>query len=215
MNGNVVMEKTLTLAIALRTATLLRNAGLNVALYRTDDSLPGTVRSDYTADQSALTPKGLLANLQNRIDRANASGARVMLSIHFNAFDDPAVGGSETYYDGARPFATQSERFANLVQETWIAALRANGYDTPDRGVADDQDLVAEDYGTLGVFYHHLVLLGPPVPNRLQASNMPSALIEALFLSDPVEATAINQPTMQDLLARALARAIERYLGVG
>jgi len=212
LDGSEVLEKTYTLAVALRTAAVLRSAGRTVVLYRTDDSLPGMVSADYTADGTALTPDGLLANLQRRIDAANASHARVLLSIHFNAFSDPSVGGSETYYDGARPFASQSEHFANLIQSSWIAALRANAYDTPDRGVGDDQDLQADSFGTLGVSYNHLVLLGPPVPNRLQASNMPGAVIEPLFLSDPTEATAIGQPAMQDLLAHALAKGVEEFL---
>jgi N-acetylmuramoyl-L-alanine amidase len=210
-DGTTVEEKTIALAIAERTADHLRADGVSVALSRSDDSLPGSTPADYTPDGNALTPAGVLADLQRRIDRANASGAAVMLSIHLNAFADPAVEGTETFYDSSRPFATESESFATLVQSDLIAALRAHGYDTPDRGVTDDAQLVTETLGaTAG--YNHLVLLGPAIPGQLQPSEMPSALSEPFFLSSPVEATAIQQPAMQELVATAYTQAIEQFL---
>ncbi|MGH2460276.1 MAG: N-acetylmuramoyl-L-alanine amidase family protein [Chloroflexota bacterium] len=214
-DGTVVDEKTVALAIALRTALALRHDGLGVVLSRSDDSLPGSTSSDYTSDGTELTPDGVLADLQRRIDRANGSGARVLLSIHLNAFDDPSIGGAETFYDSSRPFSARSLRFATLVQETLIDRLRAAGYDTPDRGVTDDQDLAIESLGSLAGDYHHLVLLGPGVSGRLRPSQMPGALSEPLFLSNPPEATAAIQPAMQDLIANAYARAIEAFLREG
>ncbi len=214
-DGTTVDEKTVALAIALRTAAILRGDGFSVVLSRVDDSLPGARPSDYTSDGTALTPDGVLADLQRRIDRANASGARVLLSIHLNSFDDPSVAGAETFYDSARPFSSQSLRLATVVQEALIGDLRAAGYDTPDRGVTDDQDLAVESLGSLAGDYHHLVILGPGVPGRLRPSQMPGALSEPLFLSNPAEASAAIQPLMQDLIARAYARAIEEYLRGG
>jgi N-acetylmuramoyl-L-alanine amidase len=210
--GAPVAEKNLTLAIALNVARRLRQDGISVALSRTDDSLPGATPADYTADGTMLTPDGVLADLQRRIDRANASGALVLLSIHFNAYSDPAIGGSETFYDAARPFAAQNERFAGLVQSSLIDALRAAGYATPDRGITDDSTLQAESLGALQGSYNHLVLLGPAVPGRLRPSQMPGALSEPMFVSNPEEATALVTPEMQDLLAGAYVKAIESYL---
>lgn len=212
-DGTVVEEKTIALAIALKTAGLLERDGISVELSRTNDSLPGSSPADYVSDGTMLTPDGVLDDLQRRIDRANASGASVLLSIHLNAYDDPSIGGTETFYDSSRPFAAQNERFASLIQNDLIASLRANGYDTPDRGIADDQDLITDRFGTLGADYHHLVMLGPGVPGHLHPSKMPGALSESLFLSDPAEATAANQSSMQDLIAGSYARAIEQFLG--
>lgn len=213
-DGQPVEEKTIVLALALRTANHLRADGLTVVLSRTDDSLPGSTPADYTSDGKMLTPDGVLADLQRRIDRANASGAQVLLSIHLNGFTDPSVGGSETFYDAARPFAAQNKQFATLVQDSVIAALRANGYSTPDRGVTDDEDLTTESLGSLDSDYRHLVLLGPAIPGRLRASQMPGALSEPLFLSNPAEATAVSQPATQEILAVAYAHAIETFLQV-
>jgi N-acetylmuramoyl-L-alanine amidase len=209
-DGTQIDEKAVALALARRAAAKLRADGYSVALSRNDDSLPGSVASDYT-DGQALTSQGVMNDLQRRIERGNASGAAVMLSIHLNAYTDPSIGGAETFYDSARPFAAASKDFATLVQTNLVAALRANGYDTPDRGVTDDQDLVNETLGSTES-YNHLVLLGPAIPGRLNPSQMPGALVEPLFLTDPAEATAAVDPAMQDLIASAFTRAIEQFI---
>lgn len=98
------------------------------------------------------------------------------------------------------------------MQETLIDRLRAAGYDTPDRGVTDDQDLAIESLGSLAGDYHHLVLLGPGVSGRLRPSQMPGALSEPLFLSNPPEATAVSQADVQDLIATSYATAVEAFL---
>lgn len=213
-DGTVVEEKTIALALALQTAADLRRDGVGVVLSRTNDSLPGSTPQDYTSDGTSLTPDGVLADLQRRIDRANASGARVLLSIHMNGFDDPSIGGTQTFYDGARPFSDQSKRFATLVQENVVKALRGQGYDVPDRGATDDQQLQAESLGSLSGNYNHLVLLGPGVPGRLRPSRMPGALCEVLFLSNPAEATAASKPDVQAAVAAAFTDAIEQFLGI-
>ncbi len=210
--GKDVNEKTLTLAIAQQTARRLENDGIGVVLSRTDDTTPEATPSDYSGDGTAFTAEGVLHDLQHRVDRANASGARLLLSIHFNAFSDPSIGGSETFYDAERGFADQNQRFARLVQSSVIASLRSRGLHVADRGVTDDSSLIGDDLGTLGVPYHHLVLLGPAVPGRLRASQMPGALSEPLFLSNPVEANAAGQPETLEAISSGYVLAVEQYL---
>lgn len=211
-DGTSVYEKNIALALALRTADHLRQVGIGVVLSRTDDSLPGVSPADYTSDGKMLTPDGVLADLQRRIDRANSSGARVLLSIHLNGFSDQTIGGAETFYDSSRSFGDSNKKFATLIQNNLIATLRAHDYDTPDRGVTDDQELQIESLGSLVGNYNHLVLLGPAVPGRLRPSMMPGALSEPLFLSNPPEATAVLDPAFQDLIASSYAKAIEEFL---
>ena len=211
-DGNSIYEKTIALAIVKRVAEHLRNDGVRVVMSRTDDALPGAQPSDYTSDGMLLTPNGVLADLQRRIDRANQSKAAVLLSIHLNAFSDPSVGGTQTFYDGARPFADQNQKFANLVQSNVIGAFQAHGLAVPDRGATDDQDLQTESLGALSGSYNHIVLLGPAVSGRLRPSQMPGALCEIVFLSNPPEADAVAQAEMQDAIAVALTSAIEQYL---
>jgi N-acetylmuramoyl-L-alanine amidase len=212
VHGTEIHEKTITLEIARLTATRLQNDGIGVALSRSDDSTPDAVATDFTADGGGFTPDGVLHDLQHRVDRANASGAQVLLSIHFNAFTDPSIGGAETFYDSSRPFADQNERFARLVQEAVVSGLLSRGVSVVDRGVADDDSLSGEDLGTLGGAYRQLVLLGPPIAGKLRASQMPGALSEPLFLSNPADATAAGRPDVLAALANGYADAIEKYL---
>ncbi len=211
-DGQTVYEKNVSLAIALKTQRILRDDGIGAVLSRPSDALPDLSPTDYTADGRLLTPDGLLHDLQNRINRANSSGALVLLSIHLNAFSDPAVGGSETFFDADRPFSDDNQRFAKLVQGAVAVALHDSGYNSTDRGIADDTTLESDGFGALGVPYPHLVLLGPAVPGRLKPSQMPGALSEPLFLSNPSEAAIAAKPEVQEALARAYANAIEQYL---
>jgi N-acetylmuramoyl-L-alanine amidase len=210
--GREIDEKTITLEVARQTAKRLQNDGIGVALSRSDDSTPEAVASDFTGDGTMFTPEGVLHDLQHRVDRANASGAQVLLSIHFNAFSDPSIGGSETFFDVARPFADQNERFARLIQDSVMSNLQSRGILVLDRGVTDDASLDAEDLGTLGGAYRHLILLGPPLDGKLRASQMPGALSEPLFLSNPAEATAAGRPEVLAALADGYADAIEEFL---
>jgi N-acetylmuramoyl-L-alanine amidase len=210
----MVEEKTVTLVLAEKTAKRLEADGIGVILSRYDDSLPGALPDDYADNGQTLTPSGLLADLQRRIDRADASGARAFLSIHMNIYSDPAIAGSEVFYDSARPFGSRNAQFADLIQGSLIQYLRSAGYSTPDRGTADDQDVAMASFGTLGS-YNHLVVLGPGIAGQLRPTSMPGALSEPFFLSNPPEATAALQPETQDLLAQAYAAAIEQFLHVG
>lgn len=214
-NGTLVYEKTVVLQIALLTAQRLRADGLTVVMTRTSDADPCITPADLTPDGTAMTPSGVLADLQCRIDKANASNAQVLLSLHMNAYSDPSVSGTETYYDDSRPFSAQNQRLAQLVQQDVINALHAQGYVTPDRGIAADSQDNAESMGTLPATYNHLVLLGPGVPGQLVPSQMPGALCEIFFLSNPSEATAVTDPSVQNLIAGALAQAIETFLQQG
>lgn len=211
LDGTLLLEKDVTLAIALRTAARLRAAGITVVLSRTSDELPGLTAADRAPGGQGLTPEGMLRDLQRRVDRANASGASLLLSIHLNSFVDPSAGGTETYYDASRPFAASSRRLARLVQREVVEALHAVGYPAQDRGVFTEAELHTPGLGVLPA-YRHLVLLGPEVPGRLRPSGMPGVLNEVLFLSNPAEASAVQRPEVQDAIAGAYTRAILEYL---
>ncbi len=213
-NDEPVYEKTITLALAQRTAAMLRANGFEVVLSRTSDELPGLQDSDLTEGGLALTPQGVLNDLQRRIDLANSSNAQVFLSIHLDANDDPSASGTSTYYDPTRTFGSANLRFARLIQQDVIASMHGAGYTTPDLGVIDDTGLDGNSLGVLPATYNHLVVLGPSVDGQLRATEMPGALNEALFLSNPTEATAAMDPRVQDLMATGYANAIQRFLSV-
>jgi hypothetical protein len=60
--------------------------------------------------------------------------------------------------------------------------------------------------------YGHLILLGPAKPGYFSTpSQMPGALIEPLFVTDPFEGSIAASTHGQQLIATALAEAITQY----
>jgi N-acetylmuramoyl-L-alanine amidase len=195
-DGTVLAEKDVNLAVATRTAAILRQAGYRVTLTRTTDSWVDASRRDVTGDGKV----DLADDLQARIDRANEANATMFLSIHFNGADDPGMSGTTVYYDAARPFARRSLFFARLLDQETVAALRRVGYPTIDRGVQTDSTAVGQ-----GSYFY---LLGPAAA---RPSKMPGALVEGLFLTNAHDAQELRNPKVLDALAQAYARAIEIY----
>ena len=71
--------------------------------------------------------------------------------------------------------------------------------------------LETSSLGTLPDDYNHLVLLGPAISGRLRPTQMPGALNEVFFLTNPAEATAATDPSVQDLVASGYAQAVIHY----
>ena len=118
-----------------------------------------------------------------------------------------------TGYDTARPFSAQNLRLATLVQNDVLGAMNAQGWGIPNLGVADDSQLGGPALSTAGANYGHLLLLGPADPRWFTTpSQMPGALIEPLFITDPFEGTQAASPSGQEVMAGGLAQAIEQYL---
>ena len=121
--------------------------------------------------------------------------ARVYVSLHFNGNNDPRVGGSSVYYNPEN-HGPASQRLAALLQQEIVARVReATGYPLRDIGVLSDL--------TAGKPYGHFFSLRGPFP---------SALVEAMFLTNPREAALLADEATLDALADAYAVAIQRYL---
>ncbi|HEV2106624.1 MAG TPA: N-acetylmuramoyl-L-alanine amidase [Thermomicrobiales bacterium] len=99
LNAGLV-EAELTLAIARRTADLLRGNGLSVALTR--DDMESTLGNSE----------------RGRI--ANACDASVFVSIHLNSFDDPSVNYVKTFW----AIEEKDLAFAQVMQSAQAAALQ-------------------------------------------------------------------------------------------
>jgi len=201
-DGRRVEEKTVALDVALDLAARLRRDGYRVVLSRTGDS---TVASFGPHSPPVMSADGIHRDLVARIACANASRAAVLLSIHCNGFDDPSVGGTETIYDDARPFSTQSLRLAQDLQRAMVARLGLT-----DRGVVPDDQLDAYTLSDRADRYGHLLLLGPAQPGYLDhPSRMPGALVEPLFLTAPAEADLADSASGQQEIAQALGDGLE------
>ena len=209
--GDAIDEKTATLAVAMDLAKLLTNNGYTVVLSRTTDS-PVVRLAPGDLNQGVYTDAGNHHDLLARIQCANQSNANLLLSIHFNAFDDPGVGGVETYYDAVRPFAANNLLLAGLVQQNLVAALHGAGWDVPDRGITLDSSDTAPTFSPRDAAYHYLLLIGPSQSGWLATpSQMPGVLEEALFLSDPFEASIAASGAGQQTLAEGFETAIQQY----
>lgn len=127
--------------------------------------------------------------LGDRPKIANMYNAAVFVSIHCNSSTSSSPSGTETYcyYPLSRPdlYVQKDERYnlALMLQQELIAKLGRN-----NRGVKE---------GNLQV---------------LRDSEMPSALVEIAFVSNPTEAGLLGQSYYQELAAEAIADAIEKYM---
>ncbi len=206
-----MLEKDSTLAIAHALLPLLRAQGYRVVLSRIGDTSVTRLAADDIAGET-LTLAGLHRDVEARIACANAAQADVLVSLHLNAFDDPTVGGAETYYDSTRPFHGANQRLATLVQANIVAALHAAGWPVGDRGTRDDVASSTPSLSDEAAAYGHLLELGPAAPGWLeQPSTMPGILCEPLFLTDPAEADIVVGAAGQEAIARGLLRAINAF----
>ena len=207
--GRQVLEKTVALSVATRLGELLRGDGYRVVLSRTGDSSVANL-SEGDSIAGALTASAEHRDLVSRITCANASAASMLLSIHFDAFDDPAVGGAETFYDAARAFAGANQNLATDLQSALVTGLGVS-----DRGIWTD-DGVGTALTSEGTLYNHLLLLGPAAAGWVDhPTDMPGALVEPLFLTNPSEARLAADPVGQQRIAEALRHGVEKYLSAG
>ena len=205
--ANPVLEKDATLAVASRLSDLLRGAGYRVVMARTEDT---TVIKLSASDSvyGSLTASAEHRDLAARAACANAAGAAALVSIHFDGFSDPTVGGTETFYDAARTFAPSNKLLATDLQSALVAALG-----TADRGVWTDDQLAAPTLTSSGSSYNHLIELGPMSAGWVDApSQMAGALVEPLFLTNPAEARVAADPAEQQVMAAALEAGLVKFL---
>ncbi len=219
-SGATIQEATETLPVELETATLLRAAGFRVVVSRTTDS--SVVRlSPADVSGTILSLQGAHDDVAARDVCANLAGAAILIGIYFDSGGSPSNAGSLTTWDPARPFAADNLRLATLVQDDVLAAMNARGWDIPNAGVVADNaegSLVPTSSGGAlaegAAEYGHVLLLGPAAPGYFSTpSQMPGALIEPLFLTDPFEGTIADGAEGHAVIAQGLARAVEAYFG--
>ena len=158
-----------------------------------------------------LTVQGVHDDVAARAECANDAHAKVLVGIYLDSASSPQNAGSITGYDAVRPFAADNLHLADLLQTDVLAAMNAQGWNIPDEGVITD-DQLGSAISSQAVSYGHLMLLGPALPGWFDTpSQMPGALIEPLFVTDPFEATIATNPTAQSIIAQGIAQAIIQY----
>ncbi len=197
-SGIVLREKALNLRVALRLRDLLRQAGYEVTVTRTSDSL-------VNKDQRDLTGNGkvnLADDLQARVDKANRAGSDLFISVHFNGAADPELHGTYTFWNPDRPFSERSKVLAEQVQAALVRDLHAAGYATKDRGARTDKSILGGD-----TYY----LLSPRSSVVPRPSSMPAVIAEPLFLTNPKDAAALESDRVLEAVARGYFEGIRGY----
>lgn len=202
--GSGVTEKDMNLDIARKLKVLLEADGYRVVLTR-DGDRRATPAPEFAVPGNWPATRG---DLQARLDIANAAGADLFLSIHNNGSGDARQGGTEVWYDGKRPFAAYNLVLAQSVLDGLVGAIRANGYPTANRGLQEDTNFRVRNGRSFPIF-----VLGPPRTGATttRAGNMPAALGETLFLSNPYEAQFLAREDMRAAIARGYRDGLRRY----
>lgn len=200
--GRPILEKDLTLTLALQAATSLRRQGHRVTLTRTGD---------------VEVPLGDRTALANRL-RADA-----FVSIHLNSQEHagPAADGIETYVLNAATDAS-SHRLAALENSLLSAESRADRREADVALIVRDLTLEANlPASTALACALQSSLSGGPRPasrgvrqalfHVLLGAEMPSALVEAGFLTSPRDRHRLLSERGQAEFARALSGGLRRF----
>ena len=117
---NGVSEKDLNLAVTLELARLLREAGFEVILTRTDDCLLLYEGQDIAGHRKENDLKNRLAIAKNNPDA-------IFVSIHMNTFGVSKYSGLQVYYADN----TESRRLAYAVQGAVVERLQPDNHRVP------------------------------------------------------------------------------------
>ncbi len=176
-----VTEKDINLAIGLYIKELAEADGWKVVMTRESDIALGDTESKTIRGKKT-------ADLIARKDMIRDVQPTVAVSIHLNSFkQDRSVRGAQTFYPtgpGEKAILEESKKFAEIVQEELV------------KGIADGTDRTA--LGKSGV----LMLKNPPSP---------VVIIECGFLSNPEEASLLEQEEYQRKLAKCIYDGILIY----
>jgi N-acetylmuramoyl-L-alanine amidase len=113
IRGNY-QEKDITLQVSQKLAEYLSQAGALVIMLREDDR-------DLAPNQQGSLAERKRADLKQRVNIANQSGAHLYLSIHVNADPNPRWSGAQTFYHAG---SERSKVNAVLIQEELTRILK-------------------------------------------------------------------------------------------
>jgi N-acetylmuramoyl-L-alanine amidase len=161
--------------------------------------------------------------LRERVVRARAWKADLLLSIHADALPDTEMRGLSVFTQSSQ--ASDREAAALAVSENRADLVGGLNLSRQPRDVGNILlDLTRRQTSNLSVLLAHRIVveLGREValrdrPQRfadfavLTAQDVPSALVELGCLSNPTEERLLQRRTYQQKLAGGLARAVESF----
>ncbi len=197
--GYGLLEKDLTLDIAVRLKDLLAEASWEVILTREDDQA---------------------VSLRQRSEIANLARADLFLSIHINWLPDRTARGFETYYLGPtddpflRRLATQENRdsgFALADYRELLEGIYADVRHDQSRQLAlHVQRRLVETLRQENPLISSRGVMTAPLA-VLVATEMPAVLVEVACLSNDREARLLALPRYRQRIAEALFGAVTEY----
>jgi N-acetylmuramoyl-L-alanine amidase len=194
-------EKDVVLDVALRLRKLLeRDTGCDVIMTRQDDTF---------------------IPLEERTAIANEKGADLFISIHANASRDRSARGIETYYlnltsspdaleVAARENATSQESVHQLQDLIKQIAMTDKAEESQDLAKQLQREVYTRVTKVSGAQRDRGVKKAPFVV--LIGANMPSALAEISFLTNPHDERMLRRPDYREKIARALYDGIIEYV---
>jgi N-acetylmuramoyl-L-alanine amidase len=219
--GKTIYEADETLPVELDVMALLRAQGFQVVVSRTGATSVVKLTPADT-DQGVLSLVGAHDDVAARDVCANDAGANLLVGIYYDAGGSADNAGGLTAYDADRSFSASNLRLANLLQTDVMADLNAKGWGIPNDGVMPDGSLgsyVGDPSGggiaAEAASYDHLLLIGPAESGFFTTpSQMPGAVIEPLYLTDPFEGSIAASTAGQQTIAHGIAKAVEQYFPV-
>jgi N-acetylmuramoyl-L-alanine amidase len=194
-----IEEKTITLDVARRLRGLIETRlGIRVILTRDDDR---AVRAD---ERAAL---------------ANNSKADLFLSLHVNGAPSPMVAGAEVFHlrldregEDARR-AAQAEAVSLPILGGATREVEVIQWDLAQARHVDASAVLA---GTLEDELANRVTMSPrplqQAPLRvLVGANMPAALVEMAYVTNPEQEKVVRSDAYQGLVAQAIFDAIVKF----
>lgn len=194
-----MLEKEVTLDIAIRLRNLLQEKNFQVVMTRDADTA---------------------VSLNQRAALANTESADLFVSIHANWFDTPETRGIETFYLGPTD-DPNSIKLAELENKDsgyplgHFRQLLENVYLDVRRGESHQLATSIQDHLSMS-----LRRMNPGLVNRgvkmapflvLVATKMPAVLTEVSFLSNRDEAKLLSTPQYRQGIAQALFRGVYTY----
>jgi N-acetylmuramoyl-L-alanine amidase len=200
LGADGIEEKDVVLDVALRLGKLLHDRlGAEIIYTRSDDTF---------------------VPLETRTAIANKAQADLFLSIHANSSSDPTARGVETYYLNftTSPDALETAARENAVSNQSIHQLSDLVKKITLRDKIDESREFASDVQQ--GLYSGLEKGNAGLKNRgvkkapfvvLIGANMPSILAEISFVTNPKDASQLQQPEYRERVAESLYKGVARY----
>lgn len=164
--------------------------------------------------------------LEQRRDKARKHNADLFVSIHADAFNNPAANGASVYALSSRGASSTSAQFLadSENKSDMIGGVSLRDKDNLLSEVLVDLSMTYKQEASLEVgsyvlrnMKNHSRLHSRHVETAgfmvLKSPDVPSILVETGFISNPDEARRLNDPQHQTRVAKSIYKGITQYFG--